>query len=156
MPYMQDRVILLNFHRSSRVFSMSLGLMFTGIAIGPTIGSLLVRFTGEPISVFFLAASLHLTYALFVSLAVPESLTKDKMQAARNKHEDLSRESTDTLSVVRYVKGVFRFLAPLAVIAPMDSGRGGKDWTLTFIILAYGLAISLMVRIFDEVIQVLK
>ncbi|KIL69994.1 hypothetical protein M378DRAFT_7764 [Amanita muscaria Koide BX008] len=127
----------------SRMFSLSLGLLFTGVAIGPAISSLLIRSTGQLLSVFFLSACLHLTYALAVLFIVPESLTKQKMQASRKKHQEQGREAP-AKSVATYLKGLFRFLAPLTVLAPSKSTRtGGKDWSLTLIALGYGLAFSI-------------
>ncbi|KAM6500295.1 Major facilitator superfamily domain containing protein [Amanita muscaria] len=127
----------------SRMFSLSLGLLFTGVAIGPAISSLLIRSTGQLLSVFFLSACLHLAYALAVLFMVPESLTKQKMQASRKKHQEQFREAP-AKSVATYMKGLFRFLAPLTVLAPSKSTRtGGKDWSLTLIALGYGLAFSI-------------
>ncbi|KAK0210839.1 major facilitator superfamily domain-containing protein [Desarmillaria ectypa] len=128
----------------SRVFSLSLGLVFSGFALGPTLGSLLIRATGQTISVFYVATFLHLCYALLIWLIVPESLT----QAQRRKSTIKHHQSDPRTGVL---KRLFGFLGPLSVFLPeMNSTdrhplkRLKRDWNLTLIAVAYGLTLSLM------------
>ncbi|KAK2466711.1 hypothetical protein APHAL10511_000969 [Amanita phalloides] len=128
----------------SRIFSLSHGLLFSGFVIGPTIGSLLIRFTGQVLSVFFLAASMHVLYAFFIWFIVPESLSRKQMQTSREKYEERIRESHHNHPIKRVavnIKRMLRFLSPLAIFIPSvhPNSRGNEDWKLTFMALSYGL-----------------
>ncbi len=134
----------LTFHRS-RVFSLSLGLVFLGFALGPTFGGLLIRATGQTISVFYVATSLHLCYALLIWLIIPESLTHAQRRKSAIKHH----ESDPQAGVLRRL---FGFLSPLSVFLPEMNGahrhplkHPKRDWNLTLIAVAYGLTLSMMV-----------
>ncbi|CDO72941.1 hypothetical protein BN946_scf185002.g126 [Trametes cinnabarina] len=76
----------------SRVFSRYLGLLFTGMAIGPTLGGLAIRLSRTFISVFYIAAGLHLVYAFLIWFVIPESLSPAEMHAARGRHAEEERE----------------------------------------------------------------
>ncbi|KAG6902244.1 hypothetical protein C0995_002616 [Termitomyces sp. Mi166 len=140
----------------SRTLSLALGLLFTGMAIGPSLGGLLVRFTGSPLSVFYAAAGIHLIYAFIVCLVLPESLLKSQMEQSRLKHDSELRDTSENLAagaLVR-IRRLFAFLSPLSVFLPdfkeMAPGqnplkRKKKDWNLTIVAGVYALAISIMV-----------
>src|ERR1700683_4553751 len=108
---------------SSRAFSLFLGLFFTGMALGPTLGGLLIRVTSNVLSVFYAATILHLIYAVFVWIIIPESLSRTKMVASRVRHQqelrDLkeAREGVAVGLLVR-VKRLFGFLSPLTMFIP--------------------------------------
>lgn len=128
----------------SRVFSLSLGLLFFGFGLGPTLGSLLIRVTGETISVFYVATFVHLLYALWLWFIVPESLTQAQKRTSTIKHH----ESDPQAGVL---KRLFGFLSPLSVFLPEMNGperhhlkRRKRDWNLTIIAVAYGLTLSLI------------
>ncbi|KAK0459815.1 uncharacterized protein EV420DRAFT_1641998 [Desarmillaria tabescens] len=130
-------------HRS-RVFSLSLGLLFVGFALGPTFGGLLIRATGQTISVFYVTTCLHICYALLIWFIIPESLTHAQRRRSTIKHY----ESDPQAGVF---KRLFGFLSPLSVFLPEMNGsdshplkRPKRDWNLTLIAVAYGLALSLM------------
>lgn len=128
----------------SRVFSLSLGLVFTGMALGPTLGSLLIRATGQTLSVFYAAASSHSIYALCIWLIVPESRVLADRKVSRAKY------AAETTSGAAW-RRMFGFLTPLAVFWPASAKAGSllkarRDWSLLLIALSYGLTISIMVR----------
>ncbi|EPQ58298.1 MFS general substrate transporter [Gloeophyllum trabeum ATCC 11539] len=115
----------------SRLFSLQLGLLFTGTAIGPTLGGLVVRFTQDLLSLFYIALAIDSAYAFMVWCVVPESLTAPEMRRARANHvgDDARR-------------GVLGVFSPLAVFVPAKRGRGkGRDWSLTLVAAAFGLVI---------------
>ncbi|KAH7929729.1 MFS general substrate transporter [Leucogyrophana mollusca] len=134
----------------SRVFSMTLGLMFTGVALGPVLGGLLVRTTGSPLSVFYFAAGLHAAYLIYVGLVVPESLTKSRANGARERHQEsvMDRRNVSTSAMGRVVgllRGAVSFLSPLAVLLPERVDVKGnplkkprRDWSLCFVAASYG------------------
>ncbi|KAF4615419.1 hypothetical protein D9613_002574 [Agrocybe pediades] len=141
----------------SRVFSLTLGLLFTGMAIGPTLGSLLIRFTGQTLSVFYAAATAHVIYTIFVWTVLPESLSKKKMEQARQKYAAenqevaLERQQNPTFGLLVTLKRIFAFLSPLTIFMPIQGRTNGNplkrpktDYNLTLMVAAYGVTISLM------------
>ncbi|KAF8163650.1 major facilitator superfamily domain-containing protein [Crassisporium funariophilum] len=142
----------------SRVFSLSLGLLFTGMALGPTLGSLLIRFTGQTLSVFFVAASMHVLYAFLVWFIIPESLPKKHMALSKTKYADalrdtaLDREQNPAVSFLVKSKRIFAFLSPLTIFTPEEEKlttrnplkAPKKDWNLTLLALGYAFTISMM------------
>ncbi|KDQ33438.1 hypothetical protein PLEOSDRAFT_1091491 [Pleurotus ostreatus PC15] len=142
-------------HGRSRMLSLSLGLMFTGVALGPALGSLLIRATHHTLSVFYAATVAHLIYASVVWFIVPESLTKRQMHEFKVKHieneaifrdRDRSTNSLATETVIQ-IRNLFRFLRPLAIFFPtmVETKRGPRrDWSLALVAASYGFTISIM------------
>ncbi|KAJ7087857.1 major facilitator superfamily domain-containing protein [Mycena epipterygia] len=138
----------------SRIFSIFLGVVFAGVGLGPTIGGLLVRFTNNLLSVFYLATATHAAYAILAWFLLPESLTKTQMQAAHIQHQESMRLLSDQESTVLLrIQRLFTFLKPLTIFFPEPTERdpnaspfkGRKwDWNLTLLATAYGLTISIM------------
>ena len=141
----------------SRIFSMNLGLLATGIALGPMIGGLLVRFTGQVLSVFYLAGCLHLMYSFLVWFIIPESLAKGHMELAKASYADnLPRADPDSSLVVKFTRisqRLFSFLRPLAILGPIEKVSGSalkgrkKDWNLTLLAVACGFTSTLIVSV---------
>lgn len=133
---------------------MSAGLVFSGFAIGPSLGGLLIRFTQQTISVFYFASAVHFIWAIMVWFVIPESNSPRKMQMARAKHRqelDEYQSTRDEASVFRPIKRLSSFLSPLSVFSPTsvpDSGNPLKphrrDWNLALIGLSYAFAVSIM------------
>jgi len=123
------------FHRS-RIFSRFFGLLFIGVAFGPSLGSLAERLTDNPCVVFYLAFALHAIAALFAWFIIPESLLPAQMEATRRTRVE-EREG-------HWFSRMFSFLSPLAVFAPLPQ-KGGvspqnalkKDWSLTWLALSF-------------------
>ncbi|PFH51761.1 hypothetical protein AMATHDRAFT_40016 [Amanita thiersii Skay4041] len=142
----------------SWIFSMNLGLLYTGFAVGPTFGSLLIHLTGHTLSVFYVATCTHLVYAIIVWFFAPESLSKKQMQESRAKYRrDLepSRSSTEQLTqlikVMLLVRKSFRFLSPLSIFIPTIEEVNGnpikkwrRNWNLALVAVSYGLALSIL------------
>ncbi|KAF7338147.1 MFS domain-containing protein [Mycena venus] len=139
----------------SRYFSILLGLIFTGIGLGPSIGGILVRYAGL-LSVFYLAAAVHGAFALLCLVVLPESLTKTQMQAASALYRESLRllDEQEKTWLVR-IQRLFVFLKPLTIFFPELNGRGQNghsgslkgrkwDWNLSLASLAYGFVISIM------------
>ncbi|KAF9053131.1 major facilitator superfamily domain-containing protein [Panaeolus papilionaceus] len=140
----------------SRTFSLFLGLMFIGMAVGPTLGSLLIRTTQTTLSVFYLAAAMHVLYTILIWLVLPESLSKEQRQRSMEKyHEELTdsadeRERNPTVGLFIKTKRLFAFLSPISVFLPHEEKnenplkKGKKDWSLTFLAISYGCTIAMM------------
>ena len=71
--------------RRSVAFAYFQGCLFTGIAFGPILSGYIVKYTGSLISIFYVVLVAH-SFFLFTLLAIiPESLTKERQMAAREK-----------------------------------------------------------------------
>jgi len=135
--------------RRSRVFSIYLGLVYIGMAIGPALGGLLIRQSGDLLTVFYYAFGNHFIFACMVWFVVPESLAPTQLsraKAAYNKGKTQTR---------RGISGIFAtltsFLAPLKLFIPVTVATGSdplkrrKDWNLTLLAAAHGLVVMLVV-----------
>ncbi|KAL5532572.1 hypothetical protein ACEPAF_4346 [Sanghuangporus sanghuang] len=140
------------------VFSLTLGLRFTGMAIGPTLCALIVHFTGTPIAALVLVIGTHIVYALMMLFVVPESLPSEKRAENRRVWRETrnagasgdARGNEDGIPnrIVQksrsLVRSALAFLRPLSVAGPISvtqpSGKIHKDWSLTFIVVSNGLA----------------
>ncbi|KAG6897131.1 hypothetical protein C0992_003911 [Termitomyces sp. T32_za158] len=125
------------------------------MAIGPSLGSILIRFAGTPLSVFYAAFGIHLIYAVVVCFVVPESLLRLQMEQSRLKHSAQLREAAENTATSAYmrIKRLFTFLSPLNVFLPgfekvttvvNPLKRRGRDWNLTIVAGVYALEISIM------------
>lgn len=156
----------------SRIFSLYLGLLFVGMAIGPTFGSLVIAATGNTLSVFYVALIWHLFYSGLIWFIFPESLSKSEMMTNRRRHaqrleeekreqreQDAREHALGRTSVTRKIfrrvtvatKKTFAFMSPLSVFAPVRieafGKLGKKDWSLTFLAASYGFFTLVMVSV---------
>ncbi|RPD66384.1 MFS general substrate transporter [Lentinus tigrinus ALCF2SS1-6] len=147
----------------SGIFSLHLGLLFTGMGVGPTLGGLIIRFTGQFIIVFYISAAIHCVYALLVWFVIPESLSQTEMHLARKRHREADEEyrsATARGGFLVFVKRLFAFLTPLSLFWPIDLNGGNpakgkrRDWSLFFLVVAFGFTVSL-VGLYLYVIQYL-
>lgn len=139
---------------SAGVFSLHLGLMFTGVAIGPTLGGLVIRFTDRFIYVFYISAIIHAVYALVVWFIIPESLSRSEMLEARARRkidDEEYRVAHAHGGLLVLLKRTFAFLTPLSIFSPIELSNGNpakgkrRDWSLLFLIIASGFVSSLIV-----------
>ncbi|KZT56416.1 MFS general substrate transporter [Calocera cornea HHB12733] len=153
-----------------RMFSLYAGLIFTGIGLGPSLGSLLIKYTDDLLSVFYLTTLGHILYAIAITVFIPESLSmaarkriakKNEMRkrAHREEEEEISRLRMGprgaVLTAWKVVRPFFGFLSPLALFAPTKAipGQAGyaigkRDWNLTFMATCYGVA-GLMIGLYS-------
>lgn len=83
--------------KRSVVFGYFHGCLFTGIALGPIIAGYIVKVTGDIISMFYLAAAVHICFILLLIFVIPESVPKLRQMTAREKHrEDVSSQPSST------------------------------------------------------------
>jgi MFS family permease len=154
----------------ARIFSLSLGILFIGLALGPTLGSFLIAATGNVLSVFYAATTWHICYTTFVVLVLPESLVRGAMLKSRRRHairleeEERTRRESEAREGVtgpprlglkiarkagRAMKRIFAFMSPLSVFAPKiadaSEKAGKKDFSLTLVAIAYGFYSLVMV-----------
>lgn len=60
--------------------------LFTGLAFGPLIAGYLVEWTGSLLSIFYITLGCHVFFILFLTFAVPESLSIKRQLIARERH----------------------------------------------------------------------
>lgn len=104
-------------------FGLIHGCLFSGIALGPIIAGYLVKYTGKIVVVFYILLGVHTTFAAFMALVVPESVSKKRQLAAREKHEELRRDTSrdsdrDWINQLRSLN----LLEPLKVLWPTGEG----------------------------------
>lgn len=73
--------------RRKVVFGLLHGCLFSGIALGPFLGGYIVKASGEIVTIFYVTLTCHCIYFLFLAFLLPESLTKQRQVAAREKHK---------------------------------------------------------------------
>ena len=124
------------------------------MAVGPALGSLLIRQSGDLLTVFYFAFFNHLTNACMIWFVVPESLAPTQLaraKAAYNRSKVRARGGIGGLFA-----HLVSFLAPLKLFIPvtvaMDDNplKRRKDWNLTLMAAAFGLVIMLVVSGFLE------
>jgi MFS family permease len=129
----------------SRAFSLLMGTFFIGMALGPTIGGLMVKHTGNILSVYYLATSVHVLYAIVLWTVLPESRSPAQLAVAQRKYE------TDHAAMALKRKGFMSrviyastgSLRPLAIFIPRriesasSPGKLGKrDYRFLLIVAA--------------------
>lgn len=73
--------------RRNIVFGYFQGTLFTGIAMGPLIAGLLIKWTKNVLVVFIGCLGCHFFFLVFLLFVVPESLSKERQRANRAKSE---------------------------------------------------------------------
>ena len=96
------------------------GCLFTGIALGPIIAGYIIKATGQILTIFYIALICHLIFILFLIFVVPESLSKERQMAAREKHR-IRTEGRSQLSFINVLKEA-NLLAPLDILSPTGEG----------------------------------
>ena len=122
--------------------------------MGPTLGSAVVHITHSALSVFYIAAGMHMFYASMVWLVVPESLSlRRQLQARKLKREkdEAARNGAQKSASAYWFSKAFGFLAPLLLFWPVSNDsnplkRTKRDWNLLLLAIAYGSTILLMVK----------
>lgn len=138
--------------RRSRVFSIYLGLVYIGMAVGPAFGGLLIRESGNLLTVFYYAFSNHLFFACMVWFVVPESLAPTQLSRAKAAY--YKGQAGVRGGIRGLLAKLVSFLSPLKMFIPVTVARGDnplkrrKDWNLTLLAAAYGLVIMLVVSHF--------
>ena len=112
--------------RRNVAFGYYHGALFAGIAVGPILAGLIIKATGRILTVFYIALALHTAFLLFLLLVVPESLSKERQLAARQKKKDFvgngeQASQTWTSYTTELLKGG-NLLGPLAILWPTGEG----------------------------------
>lgn len=123
------------------------------MAIGPALGSVLRRATGTPLSVFYFSAICHILFSLVNWTVVPESLSIQRREEARQQRTGNRPRSPGLKGMGAHgIRALLSFAEPLAVMLPVrrKGPRRGKkigryDWSLTLV--GFSHMFSLMVLV---------
>ncbi|TGZ84558.1 MFS general substrate transporter [Ascodesmis nigricans] len=107
------------------------GCLFTGIAIGPVLGGLVVEATGNILSIFYGAVLVHVLFMVYVVTVLPESISPRRLQVARDRHkQEEMREEEEGEAGWRkwHPRRMFR---PLKILYPTGPGSSKRlRWNL--------------------------
>ena len=99
-------------------FGYMQGCLFIGIAIGPILAAYIVEATDSILSVFYLALLIHLVFFCYVLFMIPESLSRKRQLAARQKFNMKPRDERHILIRIRSAN----LLRPLKILYPTGEG----------------------------------
>ena len=137
------------------MFGLLAAITLAGVAIGPAFGGLLIRQAHSLLAIFYVTTAVHAVFAVLVWCVIPESRDPEKMRGEREKWKrgpvveegDAVRRRGIGARLWAWAKRPFVFLSPLEIFWPVERKKGkGRDWNLTCIVLAQGLALSVLVR----------
>ncbi|KJZ79761.1 hypothetical protein HIM_00475 [Hirsutella minnesotensis 3608] len=100
--------------------------LFIGLAFGPLLAGYFVKYTGSLVSIFYVALGCHAFFVLFVGFIMPESLSKKKQLAAREKwqreKEERNAQASSWLNTIQ-ISNPFR---PLRILWPTGPGTSTR------------------------------
>ncbi|CEL55849.1 putative membrane protein C14C4,07 OS=Schizosaccharomyces pombe (strain 972 / ATCC 24843) GN=SPAC14C4.07 PE=1 SV=1 [Rhizoctonia solani AG-1 IB] len=129
----------------AKIFARFFGIIFVGVAIGPTLSSLL------PFNPFRSSITLGVLNLILVLLFLPESLTKEQRTALAASRVSLASEvqKPENQGLIRriigYVTGTVRgTFEPMAILLPkkrksQGQAVSGNDWNLTYLAIALSI-----------------
>jgi MFS family permease len=136
-------------------FSYFHACLFAGIAIGPALSGYIIearqKYVGHTeavLLIFYLALAAHCIFIAFLVFLIPESLSKSRQEAARQRHrEDEERmgPSSDWINQLRHIN-LFR---PLEILWPTGPGTSSAvRWNLLLLAatdtIMFGVAMGAM------------
>lgn len=100
--------------------------LFVGLAFGPLLAGYFVKWTGSLISIFYVTLGCHAFFVLFVGFVIPESLSKKKQLAAREKwHKE---KEARVMHMGSWMSTILNSnpLAPLQILWPTGPGTSTR------------------------------
>ncbi|QRW14710.1 major facilitator superfamily transporter [Ceratobasidium sp. AG-Ba] len=126
----------------SRWFSLWSGIIFGGMAFGPSLGSLVSDYTKNIMVIFYIMVVFDLIYTIFVGFVLPESMSEESLRRASESKKS-ARQGTGSVWWKEMIGKLLKVIAPLAMFFPRVVSRSGTrkryDWNPAFIGLAYAL-----------------
>lgn len=118
--------------RRNVAFGYFHGTLFSGIALGPILAGYLMKVTGGVLVPFYVALGCHVFFILFLLLAIPESVSKERQLHAREKHRSkmLAPEYETWLQMIKN----YNLFEPLSILWPkgkalrQSSARISSSW----------------------------
>lgn len=107
--------------RRAVVFAWFHGCLFTGIALGPILAGYVIKATGHVVTVFYIALGVHVVFIIFLAILVPESVSKRRQKAARERYNAELEALGPAADWINQLRG-FNFFAPLKILYPTGPG----------------------------------
>lgn len=113
--------------RRNVVFGWCHAALFGGVALGPIIGGYIMKASGRINTIFYVTLACQCIYFLSITLIIPESLSKARQQAAREK-KSLAGEETEgsdvRMSSQKRLTTLqkYNIFAPLTILYPTGEG----------------------------------
>lgn len=100
--------------------------LFIGLAFGPLLAGYFVKWTGSLISIFYVTLGCHAFFVLFVGFVIPESLSKKKQLAAREKWR--REKEARAMHMGSWLSAILNSnpLAPLQILWPTGPGTSTR------------------------------
>lgn len=96
--------------------------LFSGLAFGPLLAGYFVKWTGTLLSIFYVVLACHTLFIIVVAFVIPESLSKKKQLAAREKYdqeqEQLAQSGGSWATVLKSANP----FEPLKILYPTGPG----------------------------------
>ncbi|PVI06374.1 tetracycline-efflux transporter-like protein [Periconia macrospinosa] len=129
--------------------------LFTGIALGPVAAGYIIEArqkyvdkTEAVLLVFYIALGCHIVFILFLNFIIPESLSKARQEAAREKHRIEKEQRGPSSDFINRIRSL-NLLAPLKILWPTGPGSNSAvRWNLILLAatdtIMFGVAIGAM------------
>ncbi|KAJ5664976.1 uncharacterized protein N7477_007424 [Penicillium maclennaniae] len=104
--------------RRSVAFGLFHGTLFFGIAFGPSGAAFLIKQTGTALPVFYIGLACHAIFVLSLLFIVPESLSKERQLAARDRHHTKLANSKDVKWYSWKALNPIKLVTPLSILLP--------------------------------------
>ncbi|KAI9733247.1 MAG: hypothetical protein M1834_003331 [Cirrosporium novae-zelandiae] len=108
--------------RRNVVFGWFHGCLFSGIAFGPVLAGYIVEATGSLVKVFYVALGCHLLFVISVVFIIPDSLSRSRQMAAREKHRLKTVRGLRTDQTWADKLQITNLFVPLRVLYPTGEG----------------------------------
>jgi len=124
------------------------------MAVGPALGGLLIRQSGDLLAAFYYAFLNHFLFACMVWFIIPDSLAPTQLARAKAAYNKTMARARG--GIAGLFAHLVSFLTPLKLFAPVAVATGDnplkrrKDWNLTLMAAAHGLVVMLAVRGFTD------
>jgi len=104
--------------RRSVAFGLFHGVLFFGIAAGPSGAAYLIKATGDVMIVFYIGLSFHIVFCLSLFFIVPESLATERQRAAREKHRTKQADAEASKWYSWKALNPMNLVTPLSILLP--------------------------------------
>lgn len=104
--------------RRSVAFGLFHGVLFLGIAAGPSGAAYLIKKTGDALIVFYIGLTFHAIFCLSLLFIVPESLSKELQYIAREKHRAKAAGADEPKWYSWRALNPMNLLTPLGILFP--------------------------------------
>jgi MFS family permease len=143
----------------SRAFSLFMGALFIGIALGPPLGGQLVERTGNLLVVYYFATALVSLYGIALWVIVPASRSSVQMAVSRRRYalESEGEAAKDYSRWMRTFTKMTQFARPLAIFIPkrtvdVNGALGRRNYSLLLVVCAQ-LSLAMLAGAVDFMIQ---